>query len=105
MFSINYFTAQRAQQTFISAIRHRDEITLVGALDGVNTVFRTPWGEKFVQNIPYYTISVYYNGLKLELLDDFMISESGGVGTGYDTVTLMYPPMPNDNLSSDYLVY
>jgi hypothetical protein len=62
----------------------RLDITPAGMVDGVNLVFTTP--EKFVQVVPL-TIRVYRNGQRQALVEDYTVSESGGIGTGYDTIT------------------
>lgn len=56
---------------------------LLGVMDGTNAVFTTQ---------AYYlpsTLLVYYNGIQLHRDNDFIMLESGGLGTGYDTVTLV----------------
>lgn len=64
----------------------RLDITPIGVIDGVNQVFSTP--EKFVQTVPL-TIRVYRNGQRQTLDGDYTVSESGGIGTGYDTITFV----------------
>lgn len=78
---------------------------LVGTKDGVNQSFTIPDPE-FVQ-IGETVIRVFYNGQRLRLGsgNDYTVSESGGVGTGYDTVTLVgVAPFPQEELTADYLV-
>lgn len=76
------------------------DVALVGAKDGVNMVFLTP--QKFVRVVGGMTARVYYNGQRLVELDDFSLSESGGLGTGYDTVTMLIAPKSEDKLTADY---
>jgi hypothetical protein len=77
---------------------------LVGPKNGVNVQYTTPGLEKFTHNLPFLDISVIFNGSRLALLDDYLITESGGVGTGYDTIVLLVPPpLPNDHLLADYI--
>ena len=64
----------------------RLDITPAGVIDGVNLVFTTP--EKFTQVAPL-TILVYRNGQRQALGGDYSVSESGGIGTGYDTITFV----------------
>jgi len=47
---------------------------------------------------------VYYNGQRLleGSGNDYVASESGGVGTGYDTITLEFMPRPASNWLIDY---
>jgi hypothetical protein len=69
----------------------RLDIIPIGVIDGVNLTFTTP--EKFVQVAPI-VIRVYRNGQRQALLQDggdgdYSVSESGGIGTGYDTITFV----------------
>lgn len=75
-------------------------IGLIGAINGVNLVFTTP--EIFVRVVVADTIGVYYNGQRLVETDDYALSESGGIGTGYDTVTMLSAPKVGDKLKADY---
>lgn len=82
----------------------RTGVALTGAIDGVNTVFTTP--DKFL-NDGTTSIFVYLNGVRLELGvgNDYTLSESGGAGTGYDTVTLPFAPVPpKDKITADYFI-
>lgn len=104
MYLVNYLNLQTALQMFISVGRFRTGQGLVGSKDGFNLVFHTPGFEKFTHNLPYLTIAVFVNGLRLTLLDDYTISESGGSGTGYDTVTLSQAPYADDHVVADYII-
>ncbi len=104
MYLINALSLQVAQQLFIAVNRYRAAQNLVGSKDGVNVVFHTPGLERFVHNLPFLDISVLYNGVRLALLDDYLVSESGGPGTGFDTVILLIPPLPSDHLFADYIL-
>jgi hypothetical protein len=104
VYLVNYLNLQTAQQLFIAVGRYRTGCGLVGIQDGVNRIFTLPSGEKFAHNLPYLTVSVYVNGLRQVLVDDYTISESGGVGSGYDTVTLISAPYLDDHLTSDYVL-
>ncbi len=88
------------------SVLRKDDIELVGNVDDVNTVFQIPSG-KFIQNTTYKII-VYKNGVKQVFLDDYFIAESGGPGTGFDTVILTVPPTttppPIDIITADYYV-
>lgn len=76
---------------------------LVGSKNGLNKVFTTP-DPYFVQD-GEQIIRVVLNGQRFSSPDDFVASESGGVGTGYDTVTLVaVAPVPTDELTADYMV-
>lgn len=78
------------------------EEELSGTRNGVNLVFTT------VNKFDPSFIRVYFNGQRLHsgTGNDFTISESGGVGTGYDTVTFSSPelaPLTGENIYADYL--
>lgn len=68
---------------------------LIGIVNGINTVFTT--SVDFVLNSEV----VWFDGVRLQKNDDYTRSESGGLGTGYDTITFMDPPpartAPRDN--------
>ena len=77
---------------------------LLGVRNGVNSVFTTP--EVFVQD-GELVIRVYKNGSRQRFgsSNDYTVSESGGAGSGYDTVTFNGPaPQSNDGLTADYFV-
>lgn len=82
----------------------KEDIQLVGVVDDSNTVYTIPFG-KFIQN-DLYKIIIYKNGVKQFFLDDYFIAESGGPGSGYDTVILTVPPTtvppPDDIITADY---
>jgi hypothetical protein len=101
---INYLNLQNAQQLFIAVGRFRTGQGLIGIKNGVNHTYTTPGLEKYVHNLPFLTMQVYLNGMRLALLDDYTVSESGGPGTGYDTITLVIAPRANDHLLADYVV-
>jgi hypothetical protein len=46
---------------------------------------------------------VYYNGQRLLLADDYTLAESGGPGTGYDTIQTVVVPKPGDKIWADYI--
>lgn len=104
MYLINPLSLQIASTLFIQIGRFRAAQGLVGPKDGANESFTTPGLEKFVHNLPFLDISVYYNGVRLALLDDYMVAESGGTGTGFDTIIMNVPPFANDHLFADYII-
>lgn len=73
-------------------------VPLVGLINGTNQTYTTP--DLFNAT----TIAVYYNGQRLQPTDDFTLGESGGPGTGYDTVSLVVTPQVGDHLLSDYIL-
>ncbi len=84
----------------IPASKFRFGVAVVGTINGVNAVFVTP--EDFRHDPPRATLSLYFNGQRLFVGDDFSVSESGGPGTGYDTITTLFAPVPGDKLWADY---
>jgi len=104
MYLINQLSLQVAQQLFVAAVRYRVGQNLVGPKDGVNVTYQTPGLEKFTHNLPFFDISLFFNGQRLTLLDDYLVTESGGYGTGYDTVVMMVPMLPTDHLLADYVL-
>lgn len=88
---------------FIQTQRYRTGLGLVGPINGVNLTFLVPGGDKFTHNLPFLSIAVYFNGVRLTLLDDYTIAESGGFGTGFDTVIMAVAPKPGDHLLADYV--
>jgi hypothetical protein len=88
---------------FIATLRYRTGTGLVGPINGVNLTFSVPGGDKFVHNLPFLSIEVYYNGVRGTLLDDYTIVESGGFMTGFDTVIFAVAPKPGDHLLADYV--
>jgi hypothetical protein len=84
--------------------RQRTDVDLIGDKNGVNSTFTTP--DYFIQTSTV-KIQVFRNGvrLRLGLINDYTVSESGGVGTGYDTVIYNGPPpLSFEQLTSDYIV-
>lgn len=76
---------------------------LLGDIDGVNTVFTTP-PTVYFRHETYVREEVHLRGLKrMEGVGcDYVASESGGAGTGYDTITFAKAPKPGDTLSMTY---
>lgn len=103
MYLINFLSLQTASQLFIATSRFRTGSGLVGTQNGSNVTFSVPGGDKFTHNLPFLTIQIYRNGQRLKLIEDYTIVESGGAGTGYDTVILEVPPLSDDNLLADYV--
>lgn len=85
----------------VAALKTREGIPLIGDYDGANVEFATP--EPFVQN-NQLNIKVYLNGQRLAwgASNDYVVSESGGPGTGYDKVILAVPPKSYEILIADY---
>jgi len=76
-------------------------IPLIGLKNGVNVVFTTP--DKFRRDIFLEVVS--RNGVSQDegATEDYTVSESGGVGTGYDTITFAIAPFVWEKIVIDYL--
>lgn len=86
----------------------RQEVQLIGAKNNSNRAFMTPFGDKFIEG-EYedneFHIIVEHNGRRLIQNCDFIISESGGIGTGYDTITFIsFVPNPRSEIVADYAI-
>lgn len=84
----------------ITENKFKFNINLAGIKDGSNLVYTTP--HKFTENSFRY----YRNGVRQRsgISNDYTISESGGVGSGFDTITLVaFPPLPWEELMADYI--
>ena len=81
--------------------RFKFQVEPTGAKNGTNVIFTTP--EFFLEE----TLRLYFNGMRMMrgASCDFVVSESGGLGTGFDTVTvaLDLAPESDDNLFVDYI--
>lgn len=88
-------------------------VSLVGVLDGSNRVFLTT-PDFFTHDLvgSGQTIEVFHNGRRLiqaatadPSIGDYTVEESGGVGTGYDTITLLtFAPIARSLLVANYEV-
>ena len=74
---------------------------LVGVINGVNLVFTSP------TSFQGGTLRLHYNGVRVYEPDDYAASESGGPGTGFDTVTFVagFAPKAGDRLLADYVQF
>ena len=85
----------------------REEIPLIGIKNGTNRLFYTP--EKFLNGIlpsgDNVHIKVYHNGKSLYEGIDYTIAESGGPGTGYDTINIFsFSPISESVLYASYCI-
>ncbi len=84
----------------------RDEIYLTGSKNGANRTFFTP--EKFINGTfdgNNFHIQLKHNGKDVYEGIDYVISESGGVGTGYDAITFIsFAPNSHSLLVANYVV-
>jgi hypothetical protein len=84
-------------------------VILVGPLNGTNRVFHTP--DKYLHAMGV-SLDVFHNGRRLleaQTPDvrqgDFFCSESGGAGTGFDTINLLsFVPVGKSALVADYQI-
>lgn len=77
------------------------QVDLLGPKNDLNLIFSTP--DFFLET----TFRLYRNGVRQESGAgcDYVVSESGGAGTGFDTVTFFdRPPIVDENLFADYRV-
>lgn len=81
----------------------RTNVIALGVINGVNTVFSTP--DNFIHD-GVTNEAVFLRGKRcLEGSgNDYVAVESGGVGTGYDTIVFTRAPRPGDNILLDYYV-
>ena len=103
MYLVNNLSLQASLTIFVAASRFRNAQVLAGMRDGVNTMFRVPGAEHYLHNLPFFSVAVYLNGMRLALLDDYVVVESLGPGTGYDAVLLNEAPFSDDHLFADYV--
>lgn len=86
----------------------RQEVSLIGPKNGANKVFIIPPPDKFIEgdyDDNEFHIRVEHNGRLLLKFIDYIISESGGFGTGYDTIELIsLVPSAKSKLVADYVV-
>ena len=88
----------------------RVDIALAGIINSSNKSYALPGGEKAVNLSASGSASIeaFYNGKRLEhgAANDFIESESGGVGTGIDTITFVAarpPPRPGDKVTANWI--
>lgn len=75
------------------------DAALIGTQDNVNTTFTT--STKFKHTTKFKEV-LFVNGLRQHIPEDYFVAESGGPGTGYDTIVFTTPPFPDDILTIDY---
>jgi hypothetical protein len=78
---------------------------LNGTVNSSNKIFTTP--DKFMSGDfagNEFSIQVIHNSMLLTENEDFTISESGGSGTGYDTITIIsFTPTTGSFLLANYV--
>lgn len=83
----------------------KQQIELIGTKNSINRIFTTV--DKFINGLygnNVFKISIKHNGRDLVEGIDYMVAESGGVGTGYDTVILNFVPKARSVLVADYVL-
>lgn len=87
-------------------VNFKENISLVGARDGLNRIYKVPNSDKFINGTfqnSELSISVYHNGKLLEQNIDYIVAESGGVGTGFDSVIFTnYSPPSRSRILANY---
>lgn len=90
----------------VLGLKIKENIPLLGLKNGVNRVFMTP--DKFINGIyleSEYSIVIRHNGRVLDPLADYDLSESGGLGTGYDTIFFKaFVPTQFSSILANYTV-
>lgn len=86
------------------AFLHKVGVSLLGTKDGSNRIFTTP--EVFINDSiggDLLTISVFHDGKRLVENEEYMLVESGGSGSGYDTVVITaFAPIEDSTLIANY---
>lgn len=87
----------------VTGLSPRTNVIPAGAIDGVNLVFTTP---DFFIHDGQTDEAVYLRGKRLRegAGNDYTAIESGGAGTGFDTLVLARAPKAGDNFLVDYYV-
>jgi hypothetical protein len=83
----------------------KKNLAAVGPINGVNTVYALPNSDKAIVETSGVTIETKYNGQDLVngVGNDIVLSESGGVGAGFDTITFMnFAPKAGDVVTVSY---
>lgn len=86
-------------------VSFHQNISLIGNKNGINRYFMTPH-KFYVGTLQESTFSIHvrHNGKSLDPDLDFAIQESGGIGTGYDTVIFeSFIPTQFSNILVDYV--
>lgn len=79
---------------------------LTAQVDGVATSFTlTSGGKAFNDPAKQVVMNIYLNGQRQVVggTEDYTLSESGGAGTGFDTISFTYTPRSADRLIVNYL--
>jgi len=93
-----------------SSKQYRLQVSMLGLVNDVNTIFTVPVDSETGKNTFSMElnkqIQVYKNGVRQYYLDDYIVAETNGVGTGYNAVIFTVPPSavnsPADIITADY---
>jgi hypothetical protein len=85
----------------------KQRVDLLGIKDGANRIFTVPAPDKFIQGSfsnNEFRILVTHNGRDLVEGVDYIVSESGGTGTGFDTIVFTaFAPESDSCIQADYV--
>jgi hypothetical protein len=86
----------------------KQNVVLLGTKNGSNRKFTVPAPDKFINGSlgsNEFRILVRHNGKGLLPGIDYTMSESGGAGTGLDTISMItFKPVSDSTLVADYVV-
>ena len=86
----------------------KQNVPMIGNIDGTNRMFTIPSPDKFINGTflgNIFKIQVFHNGREIFESIDYLLAESGGLGTGYDTVVLIsFSPRANSQMYCNYVV-
>ena len=91
-----------AAKTFL----HKVGVELIGVKNSANRFYATP--DNFLNadvGGDLFTISIFHDGNRLVETKEYVLSESGGVGTGFDTIEIIaFKPKSKSTLIANYFV-
>jgi len=83
-------------------------VPMIGVVNNSNRIFTIPPSDKFINGTFHgnlFRIQVFHNGRELDETIDYIVSESGGVGTGYDTIILTsFAPRKKSKMYCNYVI-
>lgn len=85
----------------------KQNVELLGDKNNSNRIFTVPSPDKFINGTfegNTFRILIRHNGRVLVEGVDYSVSESGGVGTGFDTILLTFTPKPRSQLYANYVI-
>jgi len=86
----------------------KQNVLLIGTKNGSNRIFTVPSPDKFINGslgLNEFRILIRHNGKGLLPGVDYTMSESGGIGTGLDTIKIInFKPVADSTLVADYVV-